>query len=158
MSLRYDEIADLVRIIDASACDEFILETTELKLVIRRRGTAEAADMRGPRPDAASYPAREDTSVVKAAPQSEPEQGVAAGTEIHAPMVGTFYRAPAPDAPPFIEVGSEVAVGQPLCLIEVMKLFTTIYSEVSGRIVSICADDGEPIEYGRVLFVVEEAR
>ena len=72
-----------------------------------------------------------------------------------APMVGTFYRAPSPDAPPFVEVGSVVRQGQPLCLIEVMKLFTTINSDVAGRVVQIGAENGELVEYGRTLFVIE---
>ena len=74
-----------------------------------------------------------------------------------APMVGTFYRAPAPDAPPFVEIGSTVRKGQPLCLIEVMKLFTTIASDHDGRIAHIGAENGELVEYGRTLFVIEPA-
>lgn len=70
-------------------------------------------------------------------------------------MVGTFYRAPGPDAPPFVDVGMIVREGQPLCLIEVMKLFTTINSEIAGRVVQIGAEDGELVEYGRTLFVIE---
>ncbi len=70
-------------------------------------------------------------------------------------MVGTFYRAPSRDEPPFVEVGSVVGPGQPLCLIEVMKLFTTINAEVSGRVVQIGAENGELVEYGRTLFVIE---
>ena len=72
-------------------------------------------------------------------------------------MVGTFYRAPAPDAPPFVEIGSAVRKGQPLCLIEVMKLFTTIASEHDGRVVAIGAENTELVEYGRTLFVIEPA-
>jgi acetyl-CoA carboxylase biotin carboxyl carrier protein len=70
-------------------------------------------------------------------------------------MVGTFYRAPNPEAPPFVQIGSVVGVGEALCLIEVMKLFTTINAEVAGRIVQIGAENGELVEYGRTLFVIE---
>ena len=84
------------------------------------------------------------------APAAEP-----AGHVVKSPMVGTFYRAPSPEAPPFVEVGSEVRAGDPLCLIEVMKLFTTIYAEQGGRVVRIGAGDGELVEYGRVLIVIE---
>ena len=77
--------------------------------------------------------------------------------EVVAPMVGTFYRAPSPDAPPFVEIGSAVVKGQPLCLIEVMKLFTTIAAEHDGRIVQIGAENAELVEYGRTLFVIEPA-
>ena len=75
--------------------------------------------------------------------------------EVTAPMVGTFYRAPSPDAAPFVEIGSIVAKGQPICMIEVMKLFTTINSEVAGRVVHIGANNGELVEYGQMIFVVE---
>jgi acetyl-CoA carboxylase biotin carboxyl carrier protein len=75
--------------------------------------------------------------------------------EVVAPMVGTFYRAPNPESAPFVEIGSVVRKGQPLCLIEVMKLFTTINSEVAGRIVQIGAENTELVEYGRTLFVIE---
>ncbi|MGA8628588.1 MAG: biotin/lipoyl-containing protein, partial [Pseudolabrys sp.] len=84
-------------------------------------------------------------------------EAAAGQVEITAPMVGTFYRAPNPEAPPFVEVGSVVRIGQPLCLIEVMKLFTTINSEVSGRIIQIGAENAELVEYGRALFVIEPA-
>ena len=70
-------------------------------------------------------------------------------------MVGTFYRAPAPDAEPYVEVGSIVEVGQPLCIIEAMKLMNEIESEVSGRIVEILVENAQPVEYGQPLFVIE---
>jgi acetyl-CoA carboxylase biotin carboxyl carrier protein len=72
-------------------------------------------------------------------------------------MVGTFYRAPSPDAPPFVEIGTLVQPGQPLCIIEVMKLFTTINSECAGRVVQIGAEAGDLVEYGRTLFIIEPA-
>jgi acetyl-CoA carboxylase biotin carboxyl carrier protein len=75
--------------------------------------------------------------------------------EVTAPMVGTFYRSPSPDAPPFVEIGTVVQPGQPLCIIEVMKLFTTINSEFAGRVAQIGAEVGDLVEYGRTLFVIE---
>jgi acetyl-CoA carboxylase biotin carboxyl carrier protein len=72
-------------------------------------------------------------------------------------MVGTFYRAPSPGAKAFVEIGSSVRKGDPLCLIEVMKLFTTIISEHDGRVAQIGAENGELVEYGRMLFVIEPA-
>ena len=75
--------------------------------------------------------------------------------EVTAPMVGTFYRSPSPDAPPFVEIGTVVHPGQPLCIIEVMKLFTTINAEFAGRVTQIGAEVGELVEYGRTLFVIE---
>jgi acetyl-CoA carboxylase biotin carboxyl carrier protein len=123
--------------------------------VVRRNGVSPVAAAeyteRGFPPIAVSRaPAREART---AAPKVEAAAGQ---IEVAAPMVGTFYRAPTPDAPPFVEVGSVVSPGQPLCLIEVMKLFTTINSEVAGRIVQIGAENGELVEYGRTLFVIEQ--
>src|ERR1700742_2180237 len=106
MSLRYDQVADLIKIVDASACDELVLETTELKLVVRRHGARltndHAAIPVAPAPQAAP------ATTAPPAPAPRAAGPVARGTEIRAPMVGTFYRAPAPDAPPFVEVGSVV--------------------------------------------------
>ncbi|HEY8417672.1 MAG TPA: acetyl-CoA carboxylase biotin carboxyl carrier protein, partial [Limnochordales bacterium] len=75
--------------------------------------------------------------------------------QITAPMVGTFYRAPAPDAEPYVKVGDVVEVGQTLCIIEAMKLMNEIESEVRGRVVEILVENAEPVEYGQPLFVLE---
>ncbi len=72
--------------------------------------------------------------------------------EVVSPMVGTFYRAPAPDADPFVEVGSRVTKGQVLCIIEAMKIMNQIESDVSGRVVAILVENGEPVEFGQPLF------
>lgn len=153
MSLTYDEIAEIIKLIDSSSCDELIVETGDIKLVVRRNGAAPGA--------AAEYVERGSAPVTvsPAAPQKvrgAPKVGAVAGQiEVTAPMVGTFYRAPNPEAPPFVDVGAVVGVGDPLCLIEVMKLFTTINAEAAGRIVQIGAENGELVEYGRALFVIE---
>lgn len=75
--------------------------------------------------------------------------------EIKAPMVGTFYHTPSPDAPPFVEVGDEIEPGRVICIIEAMKLMNEIKSEVKGRIVKILVESGHPVEFGQVLFLVE---
>jgi len=75
--------------------------------------------------------------------------------EIRSPMVGTFYRMPAPDADPYVEVGQQVEVGQTVCIIEAMKLMNEIESDVRGRIVSVKVENKHPVEYGQVLFLVE---
>ena len=154
MSLTYDEIAEIIKLIDSSSCDELIVETGDIKLVVRRNGAAPGA--------AAEYVERGSAPVAvsPAAPQKvrgvAPKVGAVAGQiEVTAPMVGTFYRAPNPEAAPFVDVGAVVGVGDPLCLIEVMKLFTTINAEAAGRIVHIGAENGELVEYGRALFVIE---
>jgi len=75
--------------------------------------------------------------------------------EIKTPMVGTFYEAPSPDSPPYVEVGSEIAAGQVMCIIEAMKLMNEIKSEIKGRIVEKLVENAQPVEYGQVLFLVE---
>jgi acetyl-CoA carboxylase biotin carboxyl carrier protein len=152
MTLRYEEVAEILRIIDSSNCDEISIETAEIKLFIRRSGIGSAETMRSP-----SGPAAPASEIKREAPR--PADGkialVADQFEITAPMVGMFYRAQSPEAPSFIEIGSVVSRGQPLCLIEVMKLFTTVHAEQDGRVVHIGAENGEFVEYGRTLFVLE---
>ena len=77
--------------------------------------------------------------------------------EITSPMVGTFYRAPAPEAPPYVEVGSTVSVGQTLCILEAMKLMNELECEIDGVVREILVENGDPVEYGQVLFRVEQA-
>jgi acetyl-CoA carboxylase biotin carboxyl carrier protein len=158
MSLRFDEIADILKIIDASSCDEVVIETGDVKLVVRRNhhgngALAPAASAQPTWPSASSSPR---VGTAPAQPTSaQPTQSRPGQIEITAPMVGTFYRASSPEATPFVEIGSEVRKGAPLCLIEVMKLFTTIYAEHEGRVVEIGAQNGELVEYGRALFVLD---
>ena len=159
--LDFDEIAEILKIIDASNCDEVIIETGELKLVVRRNGAPAA-------PAVLPQPQRE-VAAIAAAAASPPRdrQGpapfatrpaVASGQiEVTAPMLGTFYRAPSPGAPPFVEMGTVVRKGDPLCLIEVMKLFTTIYAEADGKVAYIGAENGAFVEFGQTLFVLDPA-
>lgn len=74
---------------------------------------------------------------------------------IKSPMVGTFYRAPAPDAPPFVEIGQDVTVGQVVCIIEAMKLMNEIKCEVAGRVIEVLSQNGDPVEFGQSLFSIE---
>ena len=177
LALSYDEIAEILKIIDGSSCDELIVETGDMKLVVRRNSSGAAHRVEDNTSGAVSRhvsaptpPEPAQPSAESSAPQNSPATTKPATTpavkaatkaphqvEVMAPMVGTFYRAPAPDAPPFVEIGSTVRKGQALCLIEVMKLFTTIASEHDGRIVQIGAENGELVEYGRTLFVIEPA-
>ena len=114
---------------------------------------------------AASAPVRETPAAhasPPAAPAPAPEAAApAAGkananwVEIKSPMVGTFYRAPGPDAPPYVEVGTRVGKGQTLCILEAMKLMNELEAEISGVIREVCVENAEPVEYGQVLFRVE---
>ncbi len=77
--------------------------------------------------------------------------------EIKAPMVGTFYKSPAPDAPEFVEIGSDIEPGQVICIIEAMKLMNEIKSEVKGKVVDILVENAQPVEFGHALFLIEPA-
>ncbi len=163
--MRFDEISEILKIIDSSACEEFVLETDRIKLVVRRRSRGAepaAADLSStPRQlerSAPPAPAQQAGSVaapVVARPAAAEPGPAASGIMVAAPMVGTFYRAPSPGAAPFVETGTRVNEGDALCLIEVMKLFTTIYAPCSGRVADIGANNGELVEYGQMLFVIE---
>lgn len=92
------------------------------------------------------------------AQQTEPppgEPGVPEGTAVASPMVGTFYRAPSPNAKPFVEVGQQVSAGEVLCIIEAMKMMNPIESDVSGTVAAILANNGEPVEFGQSLFIIQ---
>jgi acetyl-CoA carboxylase biotin carboxyl carrier protein len=86
-------------------------------------------------------------------PAEDPEEGL---TAITSPMVGTFYRAPSPESPPFVSVGDEVEQGKVVCIIEAMKLFNEIESEVKGKIVKILVENGQPVEYGQKLMMIKK--
>ena len=95
------------------------------------------------------------TAGVPAAPAEAARPAAIAGQIVKSPMVGTLYHAPNPDSPPFVKVGSTVKVGDTLCIIEAMKLMNEIESEYAGTVTQILVDNGQPIEYGQPLFVIE---
>ena len=162
MPLTYKEIAEIIKLIDASTLDEFVVEVGDVKVSVRR-GSHLAGH------DAPSLGRGVETLAVPAdgfdaagegrsqdwRPRPETRARVDGFVLVRSPMVGTFYRRPSPDQPPFIEVGSRVRLGDPICLVEVMKLFTTLYAETAGRVVDIEAEDGALVEYDQVLFVIE---
>ena len=102
-------------------------------------------------------PPPEESAPPAATPAKQSEAPPAKGTQVRAPMVGTFYRRPAPQEPPYAEIGDTVQQGDPICLIEVMKLFTTLEAPVSGRIVQIAAENEDLVELDQLLFVIEPA-
>jgi len=157
MALRYDEIAAIIKLLEASHCDEFNIETPELKLSWRRTGTGAPSPVRTQQPVSPGPLKPASAPVAPQAPAAPIKKtALASGQfEVVAPMVGTFYRASSPEAPPFVEVGTVVEKGQALCLIEVMKLFTTIYAEQAGRVAQIGPGNGDLVELGQGLFVIE---
>ena len=160
------EIRQLIKIVEGSNISEFQLEEEGMKLVIKKElksgnGTvAETAIQMIPTAMAAQ-PAAPPVEAPAAAPAPTPapaEETPAANVhEVRSPMVGTFYRAPSPDADPYVEVGDNVSVGQTLCIVEAMKLMNEIESEVSGKIVKILVENAQPVEYNQVLFLIETA-
>jgi acetyl-CoA carboxylase biotin carboxyl carrier protein len=151
MVLSYDEISKIFKIIDESSCDEFVLETDDIKLVVRRRGAADSAIEQSPSSAGVSEPAAVPAQAVS---QAMGKRAASAANVVTAPMVGTFYRSPSPGAPPFVEVGGKVKAGDPIAIIEVMKLFTTIHAEWSGTVTEVGADNATLVEYGQMLFVI----
>jgi acetyl-CoA carboxylase biotin carboxyl carrier protein len=105
----------------------------------------------------ASAPAAPAAAPTAAAPKAAPAADASNLITIKSPMIGTFYRKSSPDKPNFVEVGTEVAPGKVVCIIEAMKLFNEIESEVKGRIVKVLVDDASPVEFDQPLFMVEPA-
>ena len=149
----------LIRAIDESGLDSLELERGGTRVRLSKTPAPSAGSPAvgvtttpvhavGPQPSAA--PEAPATS-----PMSEKRPEQPTGVEVNSPMVGTFYRAPAPDAPPYVEVGSRVAKGDTLCIIEAMKLMNELESEVSGTVVEIAVENAHPVEFGQVLFRIE---
>jgi acetyl-CoA carboxylase biotin carboxyl carrier protein len=164
MALSDDDVREILRLIDESELDEVRIETPEFKLHVRR-GAAPADEeqrARAPAPAAASpSAAAEPPSASPAAepPTASPARAAASdgARMIEAPMLGTFYRAEAPGAKPFVDVGTEVGPDTVVCLIEVMKMMNSIQAGVAGTIVEVCAENAQLVEFGEPLFRVELA-
>lgn len=157
-----DFLERLIQAIDQSSIDSIEIERGGTRVRIGKTPpqsqTPTGFAMSGPAPVVSPPP-----GVPQAAPESPPPGSMSASavvppasdlTDVPSPMVGTFYRAPAPDAPSYVEVGSTVSAGDTLCIIEAMKLMNELEAEVSGTIVEICVDNAEPVEFGQVLFRV----
>ncbi len=143
-SLNVEEIRELVRIVSEADIAELEIETGNFRVAIRKGAGNSAA----PPLPALAAPAQ-------APAESPAEPAPPRWIPVTAPMVGTFYRAPAPDAPPFVNEGDRVTAGQTVCLIEAMKMFNEIPSEVTGRVVRILVENGAPVEYGQPLLLIE---
>lgn len=161
MALSFKEVAEIIRIIDGSSCEELVLEAEGMKLVVRRAGAGAATDTpvsaaktATPAPPAPASPGPRPAAAAQLS--SSPAPGDIGGDALieKAPMVGTFYRRPAPDEAPFVEVGAKVSAGDPLCMIEVMKLYTTITSSYDGVVESIFVDDATLVEFDQPLFLI----
>lgn len=154
------EIRDLIDFIAKSGLNEVNIETKELKLHVKRepdQKIMKSAPMAAP--SMAHHVAHTEAHHAAPAPSPAPKPAAeVAGKktlEIKSPMIGTFYRSSSPDTPPFVSVGDKITKGQTVCIIEAMKLFNEIESEVSGTIVKVMVENATPVEYDQVLFVVE---
>jgi acetyl-CoA carboxylase biotin carboxyl carrier protein len=159
--MKTSEIRDLIDFIAQSGLNEVDIETKELKLHVKRepdQKVLKAAPqvMAAPVTVAPALAAPLTTPAVNTSAPVKAEKITAANTvEIKSPMIGTFYRSANPDSPPFISVGDKVTKGQTVCIIEAMKLFNEIESEVSGTVIKAMVENSTPVEYDQVLFVVE---
>ncbi len=154
--MKTKEIRDLIDFIAGTGLSEVKIETEELRLTVRREGkvtrVVEAAAPAAPAPaPAAPAPASQPAAPAPESSSDDESRYVA----IKSPMIGTFYRAPNPESDPFVNVGDKVKAGQTVCIIEAMKLFNEIESEVSGTIVKVLVENASPVEYDQPLFLVD---
>jgi len=150
------QIQDLIRFVAKSGVNEVSIEQNEFKITIK---TNQAAPM-GTAPALQYVAAAPEQPVAHIAAPAEAAPVAAASDDskyitIKSPMIGTFYRSASPDKPMMVNVGDEITTGTVLCIIEAMKLFNEIESEISGRIVKVLVDNSSPVEYDQPLFLVE---
>jgi acetyl-CoA carboxylase biotin carboxyl carrier protein len=163
-----DFVRGLIQAVDSSGIDSLEITRAGTRVKISKTPPSSGAQYfapaapPAPAPPPAAAPAATPAGGNTAGPASEGDGGAAAAQEsssglvdITSPMVGTFYRAPAPEAPPYVEVGSRVSKGQTLCILEAMKLMNELESEAEGTIREILVENAEPVEYGQVLFRID---
>ncbi|MDX2176363.1 MAG: acetyl-CoA carboxylase biotin carboxyl carrier protein [Candidatus Sumerlaeia bacterium] len=157
----FDEVSRLVEMVHAKGFEEFELEqgAFRLRIVSQRAAAPQVVNYAPPMPMMAAAPMM-PAPMAHAAPAGAPPAAPAAaaepaGTQIKSPMVGTFYRSPAPNAPAFVQVGDKVHENSVLCIIEAMKLMNEIKAEMKGVVRKVCVENGQPVEYGQLLYIVE---
>ena len=148
MKFDIEYVEKLAKVLAENSLTEISLEDGEQAITMRKEVIGVAAT-----PVAVATPA---PAVATQTTAAEPvKEEVKKGKPLTSPMVGTFYKAPAPDAKPFVEVGQTIKEGDIICIVEAMKLMNEIEAECSGKIVEICVQDGQPVEFGQVLMYVE---
>jgi acetyl-CoA carboxylase biotin carboxyl carrier protein len=156
------KVKKLIELLDESGIAEIEITEGEESVRISRNptGVAAAAPIYMPAPVAATPPAAPAAPAVTAPVAAAPDAPVAAddseGFEVTAPMVGTYYSSSSPGGAPFVQVGDHVNEGDTLCIIEAMKMMNQIEAEVSGNIKSIRVQNGDPVEYGQTIFVIDQ--
>jgi acetyl-CoA carboxylase biotin carboxyl carrier protein len=158
MDLNY--VKKLIKLLSESGVDEIEIEEEGKRIRIAKHGGAIAVVPPSAPASPQSVPAVAPTTAPQLAP-GVPQPATPSGPqtqyhEVRSPIVGTFYRAPGPDATPFVNIGSPVEPGTVLCIVEAMKLMNEIESDVSGKIAKILVENGRPVEYDQVLFLIEK--
>lgn len=149
------KIKKLMELVESHEIAEIeISEGDQSIRVTRLTATPVVPAAQPPAPAQVSVPVTEPPA--SARPDSHPAEATSGGHEVTSPMVGTFYAGPAPGAKPFVDLGSRVEVGDTLCIVEAMKMMNPIETDVDGTIVSILVENGAPVEFGQVLFLIEE--
>ncbi|MEJ2635796.1 MAG: acetyl-CoA carboxylase biotin carboxyl carrier protein [Calditrichia bacterium] len=161
--MNFQEIKQLIKVVEKSDIGEIeiVEEGSKVRITKNRnydQPPVNAGDNTGGTPQIVMQPPQPSMVPGQPAPAVEAtEPQLKENTvEVKSPMVGTFYRSPAPDADPYVQVGDTIKVGQTLCIIEAMKLMNEIQSEVSGKIVKIMVENAQPVEYDHVLFLIEK--
>ena len=162
MQLDLHQLQELLTTINQTNISELTLKSGDMELVVRKGTTVSDRPTLSSQSDAISElvsptlapPEKTDTLKTPVTPSAAPPTTTNKFEEILAPVVGTFYRAPAPDEPAFVEVGDRITSGQVVCIIEAMKVMNEIEAEVSGQIVEILIKNGEPVEYNQPLMLV----
>lgn len=147
------KVKKLIELLEESAISEIEIKEGEESVRISRANSAPAYVPPAPAPAITPPPA----APVAAAPQAaaEPAAPVVDGTVINSPMVGTYYAAPSPGAPSFVKVGQTIKPGDTICIVEAMKILNQIESEVSGVVKEVLVEDGQPVEFGEPLMIIE---
>lgn len=163
------EIQQLISFISKSGLDEVKIETDEFKISVKKTAqptphfVAPVATSPVVQPGQGQAPVAQAPEIVETTQEQKQETIEAKAedssnlVEVKAPMIGTFYRAPNPESAPFVQVGDTIKAGDTVCIIEAMKLFNEIESEVSGKVVKVLADNASPVEYDQPLFLIEPA-
>lgn len=147
------EIKEMINLMNDNNLTEFEVEKEGLRIKLKKSSGQNIEGMVGPMIIEKSRIT--ETSKTKEVPSNIQEKVASNAVEIKAPMVGTFYRAPSPEAPPYVEIGQVIEPGQVICIIEAMKLMNEIKSEIKGKIVEILVDNAEPVEFGQPMFLIE---
>lgn len=165
-SMDFNQIQEIIRMVSKHKLSEFILKEGEFKLVVRNQSSVvEGHQVSAPvvvhhtpqppvsAPQPTAAPVAAPTPAAEAVPTASNDD--AKYLTIKSPMVGTFYRSSSPDKPAFIKIGDTVDAGQTVCIIEAMKLFNEIESDIKGKIVKVLVEDASPVEYEQALFLVD---